>query len=95
MIAAKKEETRVAEIASLNKSIKQLVEQSRKAMDEKVKDREMVELCAILDHLPENEKKDLVHHMENKVRNRLGLPKPVPTTVGPADPSDDQSSIGC
>ena len=95
LIAAKKEETRVAEIAFLSKSIKELVEQSRKAMDEEVKGREMVELRTLLDHTQEKDKKDLVHCLDDKVRKRLGLPKPVPTTVGLANPSDDQSSVGC
>ena len=75
--------------------MKELVDEPRKAWEEKVKDREMVELCTLLDHTQEKDKKDLVHCLDNKVRKRLGLPKPVPTTVGLAGPSDDQSGIGC
>ena len=92
LIAAKKEETRVAEIASLNKTMKELAEESCKAREEKVKDREMAELVTILDHSKNTS--DLVDCLENKVRQRLGLPKPVPETVGLANPCDDQSSIG-
>ena len=92
ILDGKKEEARLAEIASLNESIKELVSETRKAREEKVKDREMAELCTILDHT-EN-KTDLVNYLENKVRQRLGLPKPIPESVGVANPYDDQSSIG-
>ena len=92
LIDEKKEETRLAQIDTLNQSIKELVDESRKARAEKVKDREMVELCTILDH--SKNKDDLVEYLESKVRQRLGLGKPVPETVGLASPTDDQSSIG-
>ena len=92
LLAAKKEETRSAEFAILSKSIQELVDESRKTREEKVKDREMAELCTILDH--SRNTNDLVDYLENKVRSRLGIPKPVPETVGLANPSDDQSSIG-
>ena len=72
--------------------MKELVEESRKAREEKAKDREMAELATILDHSKNTS--DLVDHLENKVRQRLGMPKPVPETVGIANPSDDQSSVG-
>ena len=73
--------------------MKELVEESRKAREEKVKDREMVELVTVIDH--GRNTGDLVEHLEDKVRKRLGLPKQVPGTVGIANPTDDQSSIGC
>ena len=92
LLEKKKEESCSKEISTLNASIKQLVDETRKTREDQEKDREMAELVTVLDHSKNSN--DLVNFLENKVCSCLGVPKPVPNTVGVAHADDDQSGIG-
>jgi hypothetical protein len=87
MLDATKERIHNEKLDKLNENMEKLVEETRRNILSKKEDREMFELATVLDHCQDTQ--DIADALENKVRNRLNLPKKATNETVVDNPSRD------